>query len=249
MITRLRHALAFLTRLPGGVHPGPDEMTACVPYFGPVGALVGAIGGGVFWLGTTYASASVGAAGALIATALTTGAFHEDGLGDSFDALAGGWGRDQRLKILKDSRHGTFGVLSIVLGSLLKFAALSSLGAAPDAAVAGGVALVVAHTVGRSAAVALMGLLPVARPEGLGADYTRRLGRGAAALGVVPGLVAVGLAYRSDAWLPVLLAALGAAAVGAWSIRKIGGITGDILGAAEQVSEGAVLVAAVVMAV
>lgn len=231
--------------MPGGAHPDSSEqLTACVPFFGIVGLVIGAIGGGVFWSASELTTPAIAAVLALVVTALITGGFHEDGLADTFDALAGGWDREQRLRILKDSRHGTFGVLSLVLISLLKFAALSSLDAE-----AGALALVAAHSAGRSGAVGLMGIAPTASEAGLGADYTRQLPRHLAVVGTLVGLLVLGAVYL--AWAPVI-AAMIAAGVGAlawWSHRKIGGITGDILGAAEQIGECCVLVGAVALAV
>ncbi len=237
---RFRNALAFLTRLPGGAHPDSGSQIAdCVPYFGVIGVVVGAIGGAVFWGASELSTPAIAAVLALTATALVTGGFHEDGLADTFDALAGGWDRDQRLKILKDSRHGTFGVLSLVLVSLLKFAALSSLDAQT-----GALALVAAHSAGRAGAVGLMGVAPTAQEVGLGADYSRQLPKRLAMLGVVVGLVVLGAIYME--WAPVFAAAiaLGVGLLAWWSHRKIGGVTGDILGAAEQIGEAIVLVLA-----
>ncbi len=239
-VRRFRHALAFLTRLPGGAHPeSGSQITDCVPYFGVVGLVVGALGGGVFWGASELTTPAIAAVLALTATALATGGFHEDGLADTFDALAGGWDRDQRLRILKDSRHGTFGVLSLVLISLLKFAALSSLDAQ-----AGALALVAAHSAGRAGAVGLMGIAPTAREDGLGADYTRQLPKRLAVLGVIVGVVVLGVTYAEWAPLFVVAIAVGVGLLAWWSHRKIGGVTGDILGAAEQIGEAVVLVLA-----
>ncbi|MEZ5228174.1 MAG: adenosylcobinamide-GDP ribazoletransferase [Acidimicrobiales bacterium] len=203
----------------------------------------GALGAAVFWLGPATRARPVPAVAALTVTGLATGGFHEDGLADSFDALAGGWTVEDRLRILKDSRHGTFGVLAIVLITAWKFGALAALDATD-----GAVALVVAHTMGRSAAVALMGTFPSARNVGLGADYTRDLRPLPTAVGASVGVVASVVAY--GLWAPVVLipAVAGAAAVGWWALRKIHGVTGDLLGAAEQVAEALVLVAAVWLA-
>ncbi len=240
-----RTALAFLTRLPGGRHPEDGkELTASVPWFGVVGLVIGALGAGVFWLAHQLdLGPSIPAVAALTVTALATGGFHEDGLADSFDALAGGWTVEDRLRILKDSRHGTFGVLALVLITAWKFGALQSLDATD-----GALAMLVAHTMGRSGAVALMGTFPSARNVGLGADYTRDLRALPTAAGVAVGIVSSVAVY--GVWAPVIVvpALVGAALVGWWALRKINGVTGDLLGAAEQVAEALVLVAAVWLA-
>ncbi len=237
-----RTALAFLTRLPGGRHPDDaGDLTASVPWFGAVGVVVGGFGAVTFWIGHQLELGPLLAAvGAVTVTALVTGGFHEDGLADSFDALAGGWTVEDRLRILKDSRHGTFGVLALVLVTAWKVAALVELDASH-----GVVAILVSHVVGRSGAVALMGTVRAANDRGLGADYTRDLGRLGAVLGAAVGVVAAVVAY--GVWAPVVVgsAAIGVALIGRWAVRRVGGVTGDLLGAAEQVGEVAVLVTAV----
>lgn len=239
-----RTALAFLTRLPGGRHPDDQAgLTASVPWFPVVGVAIGAIGAGVYVAALEVLTPVPAAALAFIATALATGGFHEDGLADSFDALAGGWTRERRLEILKDSRHGTFGVLSLVLISVLKISALASL-AGRDAAVA----LVCAHVIGRAGAVALMGTAPTATDRGLGADYTRALGVPATIAGTAVGVAAAGLGFGVFAPVVIAAVAVGVAAVGWWAWRKIGGVSGDLLGAAEQVGEATVLLTAVAIA-
>ena len=229
-------AVQFLTRIPIRTTVAPD-LTASVVWFPVVGALIGAgVGGVAAGLGELVPM-TVAAAVAVLAGVLLTGAFHEDGLADSADALAGGWTVEHRLEILDDPRHGSYGVAALSGSILLRVVAVSTL--APAAALAG---LVAAHALGRGAAVATMGAAPVARPEGLGADYARSVGArralGAAALSVAFTTLATG-------WWAVPLAA--AAAVGAavvvWLARRaIGGVTGDVLGAVEQVAECAVLV-------
>ena len=235
-----RTALAFLTRLPGGVHPeGQEGITTSVPWFGVIGLIVGGVGSGVYVGASELVSPLAAATLAFIVTALITGGFHEDGLADSFDALAGGWTPERRLEILKDSRHGTFGVLSLVLITLLKVSALTPL-SGWDAVLG----LTAGHCIGRSAAVATMGFAPIARADGLGADYTRSLSRPAALVGSVVGVAAAIVAF--GVWAPAVLGAVaaGAVAVVAWARAKIGGVTGDLLGAVEQVGEAIVLLAA-----
>lgn len=239
-----RTALAFLTRLPGGRHPdGDDQLTASVPWFGVIGLIIGALGASVFWLVHQLdVGPTLPAVAALTVTALATGGFHEDGLADSFDALAGGWTVEDRLRILKDSRHGTFGVLALVLSAIWKVGALQPLDAEQ-----GAVALLVAHSLGRSMAVMVMGTFPSARQVGLGADYTRDLRPLPTATGVLVGIVVAIVAYQLDAWIVIVPAVVGAALVGWWAIRKIGGVSGDLLGAAEQVAEILILCGAAIL--
>ena len=234
----LRRAWAFLTRLPGGAHPRDDrELGRSVGWFPAVGAVVGALSGAVYWALHGPLGASMAAVTAIAAGAIATGGFHEDGLADTADAL-GGSTPEQRLEIMKDSRVGTFGVLALVLSTLLRVLAVSSL-----APVDGLVALVVAHMLGRTMAVALMIVAPAAAGTGLGHSYTAELPRPrtAAAL-IVTSAAAAGLGLPGAVALAA--AAVGAAAVALIAWRAVGGTTGDVLGAAEQVAEMAVLVSA-----
>jgi adenosylcobinamide-GDP ribazoletransferase len=230
-------ALQFLTRVP--VRGGGDEPTAVV-WFPVVGALIGAaVGGAAAGLGEIL-PAAVAAAVAVLLGVVVTGAFHEDGLADTADALPGGWTREQRMEILQDPRHGSYGVAALCGSILLRVVAVAALVA--DGPATTFTALVAAHTLARGAAVATMAAVALAKPDGLGAGYARSVTTGRA---VVGGLVAVAIAALATGWWvgPLAVAAAAAAAlVALWARRAIGGITGDVLGAIEQVAECAVLV-------
>jgi adenosylcobinamide-GDP ribazoletransferase len=229
-------AVQFLTRVPVR-RAGAADTASIVAWFPVVGALVGAAVGAVAaGLGELVPTA-VAAVVAMLAGVLITGAFHEDGLADTADALAGGWTVERRLEILKDPRHGSYGVAALCGTIVLRVVAVASLG--PAAAFAG---LVAAHALARGAAVVTMGIVPVARPDGLGAEYARGVGPGRAA---AAGAVAAAIAVAATGWWAgplVLAAAAGAIAVVLATRRAFGGITGDILGAVEQVAECLVLV-------
>ncbi|MFV0496105.1 adenosylcobinamide-GDP ribazoletransferase, partial [Mycobacterium sp.] len=135
-------AVQFLTRvpLPGGMNrPDPDRtlLRAAVVYFPLVGGLVGAFAGGVVWAALHVWPPVVAVALGLMAEALLTGAFHEDAVADCCDAFGGGWTRDDVLRIMKDSRVGSFGALGLMLAVLLRGGCLLSL---PTSAVVGAVA-------------------------------------------------------------------------------------------------------------
>jgi adenosylcobinamide-GDP ribazoletransferase len=229
-------AVQFLTRVPVR-RAGPADTATIVVWFPVVGALVGAAVGGVAaGLGELVPTA-VAATVAVLIGVLITGAFHEDGLADTADAIAGGWTVERRLEILKDPRHGSYGVAALCGTIVLRVVAVASLG--PAAAFAG---LVAAHALARGAAVATMGAVPVARPDGLGAEFARSVRPGRAAAG---GLVALAIATLATGWwaAPLAVAAVvGAVVVAIATRRAFGGITGDILGAIEQVAECVVLV-------
>ncbi|MGI9644490.1 MAG: adenosylcobinamide-GDP ribazoletransferase [Ilumatobacteraceae bacterium] len=236
-MTGLLGAIQFLTRVPVRLRRPPD-LARCVPWFPFVGALIGVVVGLVAAGLMELVPAAVAAAVAVLAGVALTGAFHEDGLADTADAL-GGWSPAQRRQILQDSRHGSFGVAALCGSIVVRVVCVASL---PPAAAFG--ALVAAHTLGRGAAVGVIG---VARPmpgDGLGAEYARSTSTGRAVLGVS---VALGLAALATGWWvgPLALGAAAAAVVVTLvAIRAFGGINGDVLGAVEQVAECTILVIA-----
>jgi adenosylcobinamide-GDP ribazoletransferase len=152
------------------------------------------------------------------------------------DAM-GGWTPERRREILRDSRHGSFGVAAMAGTIILRVACIASL--APAAAFAGCVA---AHGLGRAGAVAVMATAPPMTTEGLGADYVRSIRRPAALLGIAVAVTASIAAVRW--WAGPLVAAVAIVAVIMTSIarRAFGGINGDVLGAVEQLGECVVLV-------
>jgi adenosylcobinamide-GDP ribazoletransferase len=233
-------AVSFLTRVPTGTGARrPEELATSVPWFPVVGAGVGLVVAAVYG-GARLALPPLPAATlAVVAGICLTGAFHEDGLGDTADAFAGGWDRESTTRILKDPRLGTFGVLAVAASLLLRVAAVAAL--APAAALA---ALPAAHALSRAAAVAAMTALPVAGETGLGASYALARNRRRALAGAAAGLaVALALLGPAAAW------AAAATALAAWLLgrlarRRIGGVTGDVLGAIQQLGEVLVLLAA-----
>jgi len=228
-------ALQFLTRIPIRLRSAPD-LQACVPWFPVVGGLLGVMIGGVAAGLMELVPATVAAAVAVVVGVMLTGAFHEDGLADTVDAL-GGWSPEQRREILKDSRHGSYGVASMISTFLLRVVTLASLG--PAVAFAG---LVAAHTLGRGAAVGAMGLAPPVPVDGLGADYTRSLSPVRAVIGVLASLAIAAVAVGW--WVAPLAAAAtaGAFVVSVIARRAFDGVGGDVLGAVEQVGECLVLI-------
>jgi adenosylcobinamide-GDP ribazoletransferase len=232
----LRVAASFLTRVP--LHrDGEIDIAGSTPWFPVVGLLIGLVGGGVFALASEVLPPAVSAALALAVTALVTGAFHQDGLADIADAFGGGWDREQRLAILKDSRHGTYGVMALVLSTAVQFSTLASMTAAWGLA-----AVVAAHTLARSAVLGVLLTARPARPEGLGTDYATGLRRGVVLVGAGVGVGVTALVLGPWAALAVAAVTVTSISVVVLAHRKIGGISGDVLGATEQVAEGAVLV-------
>jgi len=225
-------ALQFLTRVPIRLRREPS-LTAIVVWFPIAGALIGAAVGGTA-AGLWHVTPPLVAGAVAVAVGLLiTGAFHEDGLGDIADAFGGGWTIEHRLEILKDSRHGTYGVAAICTSIVVRIVALGSM-TGPWSMFTAAVA---AHAVGRAATVGLAGSMRLTAHSGLGADYGRSTTPARAVIGVITG-IAVGAAATGWTMLPLAGAALVAAVgTGLLARRKIGGISGDVLGAAEQVAE------------
>ena len=239
-MTGLLGAVALLTRLPVDRHPATArDLAGAVPWFPAVGFFVGVATAGLYAATLPLLTPLVAAVLALAGQVVLTGAFHEDGLGDLADA-AGGSSVADRLRILDDPRHGTYGVLAIVVVAVLRVATLSSFDAWQAMAI-----VPAAHALGRGGAVAVMGAFRPAIVDGLGASFTRALRPGQVAAGV--GLAAALGAAAVGVWVVVagLLVAAGAAVMGNYARRTLGGTTGDVLGAVAQVGELCVLLVGV----
>lgn len=230
-------AASFLTRIPTPTNDGGPEQG--LVWFPVVGGLVGLAIGISYGLAQAVFAPLIAATLAIGVGMAMTGAFHEDGLADTADAFGGGWNRDEVLRILKDPRQGTFGVLALVISSVLKIGAIATLD--PWAALT---VLPAAHALSRSGAVGLLAFVVPASGDGLGASYARvatraRLGW-ALAIGVVLSVPLMGI------WLlpPAAVAAVLLVVLVRLSIDKAGGLTGDVLGAAQQVVELSILLGA-----
>lgn len=229
------HALRFLTRLPlpEVLDYAPDLMGRAARYFALCGAVVGALLAGVWVVALLIGLPPLLAAGLTITVGLLlTGALHEDGLADCADGLGGGATAERALEIMRDSRIGTYGALALLVSVLLRVACLSLLGLT-----SGALALIIAATLGRAAMVPTLILLPYARPSGVATEAARASGwrTGGIAVGTAAGL-AVGLG--GVAGLAAVLVAIAAWTFVSWRLmRRLGGYTGDGLGATEQVVE------------
>jgi adenosylcobinamide-GDP ribazoletransferase len=235
-------ATAFFTRIPVPTSACRPERVADAAWAFPlVGAGIGGVVAFAFFLAQLFGLGDWPAAAlAVLAGTVLTGALHEDGLADTADGLIGGHDRDQRLIIMRDSRHGTFGVVAIVFSVLLRAAALAGIGEPIYA----GLALIAAHAASRAALPYAMRAMVPARAEGLGATAGRpspSTAIGALAIGLVITVAALG--PRQGA----IAAGLAGAAVfglGVLAHRRIGGYTGDLLGAFQQTGEIVMLLTA-----
>jgi adenosylcobinamide-GDP ribazoletransferase len=234
-------ALGFLTRLPVPLAPtvAALPLATSVRAFAPAGAVVGALGAGIYAL-VWFAGLPpmLAALLGLAATIWATGALHEDGLADFADA-SGARDVERRLAIMRDSRIGTFGVLALLLSLGLRATALAALNDPATVAFA----WIAAAAASRAAMAYPMLRLPFARSDGAAV----RAGRPSAAHAIAA--LAIGLAFL----LPLgifgfALALLFASAVtlytSALARRQLGGQTGDALGMVQQTVEIAVLIAA-----
>jgi adenosylcobinamide-GDP ribazoletransferase len=228
-------ATAVLTRLPvGAALPADGAIAASGWAFPLVGAGIGALAALAFLVAELLGCGSTPATLLALAAGLAvTGAFHEDGLADTADGFGGGQSREQKLAIMRDSRHGTFGILALVLSIGLRAAALGTIGEPIRA----GLALIAAHAASRGALPLLMRILAPARADGLGAMAgrpSRTVAIIAAALGAAIALALLG--PRTGAIALVLSG--GAVALAAMlAHRQIGGYTGDVLGFFQQIGE------------
>lgn len=247
-------AIQFLTRLPVPHLDGFQSrwLSQSARYFPLVGVLVGSISVGVWWLTAIFFPPAVAAGSMLGTSLLLTGAFHEDGFADACDGFGGGTTRDAVLSIMKDSRLGTYGAIGLFMMLGAKWSTLVSL---PRAALP--VTVIAAHMVSRWCAMSLIWRLPYARADAdaKSKPFADSLGTGdwllSGALGVLA-LLPAALLFDAAAALPwarALLVGLAFAMAssllaGAYFYSRIGGYTGDCLGAAQQIAELSFLLAA-----
>ena len=238
-------ALQFLTRVPVPAWVGfePEWLNLSARHFPLVGLLVGSVAAAVLWAGHALFTPPVAVGLSIAATLLLTGGFHEDGWADTCDGLGGAVARERALVIMKDSRIGAYGAMGLVLMLGLKAAALVSL---PwQQAVPG---LLLAHTASRAAAVLLIRLLTYAgdveHSKAKPLAQTISMAGTAVACGWVA-LVAILVSVEPGGVAAVatglLLAAATTAACARLWRRRLGGYTGDTLGATQQVAELSVL--------
>lgn len=228
-LRRFWTALAFYTRLPVPEGKPLGELSQGSRYFPAVGWIVGGIGAVVYGLagwGLPHIVVVILAVGAMV---LATGALHEDGFADTCDGLGGGWSREDALRIMKDSRLGTYGAVGLVLLLAIKLGALVSLDASSVAWT-----LIAAQASSRFFALTLTRSLPYVQSEassksgGLqplqGVDFQI-----AALIGLAPLLL-----LGSSGVVAALLCGGAAVACGRYCQKRLGGYTGDSLGAVQQ---------------
>ncbi len=245
-------AFQFLTRLPVPqfFNYNPQWLHQSSRHFPGVGLLVGLLCAGMFWLGSLLFTPLVAA---VISTAFgirLTGAFHEDGLADSCDGLGGGLTRARTLTIMKDSRLGTYGVLGLVSALLIKISLLASMSLSVAI-----VALIIGHTLSRLLCISLLALLPYggeiehAKAKPMAQQLTPLQGLLSSGWLILAGVLIVLLfpntVQQIGIWqwsLALLLGIVATDYMRRLLRRRLGGYTGDGLGATQQLSEIAIYI-------
>ncbi|QID16670.1 adenosylcobinamide-GDP ribazoletransferase [Nitrogeniibacter mangrovi] len=232
-------ALGFFTRIPipGWVPFSTDRLNHAARFFPWVGIVVGVAGAAVFWFARQWLPASLSVILSMAATIRLTGAFHEDGFADTCDGLGGGWDKTQALTIMKDSRIGSYGAAGLVLMLLAKAAALVEIAAhgTPGAITA----MIAGHALSRFASTSLIHTLVYVREDET--SKSKPLARQlsdmelvVAGLGGLAPLLLLG-------WIEVVGGGVAVLIVTWWAARlfkrRLGGYTGDCLGAAQQGTE------------
>jgi adenosylcobinamide-GDP ribazoletransferase len=242
-LDELTASFAFCTRLPlWRVAAIPGGALARAAWAFPIaGLLIGVIAATVYGLAHRIGiPAWPGAALSVAATLLVTGCLHEDGLADTADGFGGGATREQKLDIMRDSRIGTYGVCVLIVALILRVGVVASFFSSATAVWA----LLASHAGARATMMAFMFLVPPARREGLSANAGQppiESAGAAAALGFVLAAICLGPAH---AIIALILLAIVVAVMARLSRQQIGGQTGDVLGAVEQISEIGILLVA-----
>ena len=241
-VTDFWAALGLLTRLPLRVDMDRAQLRGAAaawayPLVGLViGIFLAAVAQAALFIGL---GPSLAAMAVLLAGILLTGALHEDGLADCADGLWGGYSPQRRLEIMKDSAIGTYGVLALILSLMIRWAALK--------VILGGdfwLAIIATAVISRAPMVVAMAVMPNARQSGL----SHSVGRPSAKTAVISAAIAGGLAvvFLGTTSIPVIAAVIILAVVLTRIAQaKIGGQTGDILGAMQQLAEIGALLAIV----
>jgi adenosylcobinamide-GDP ribazoletransferase len=239
-------ALTFLTKVPWPWQGDatPQDLARSMLWFPWIGALLGLTYAGAWWGLDLLVPGPAAAALLLALTVLSTGALHLDGLADTADGLGGGHTPADRLRIMKDSRVGSFGVISLVLALLLKFAFFLALASKGPALCP----LFLFPVVSRWGMTFLAFLAPYARPEGgLGQAMTQGLSHRILAGSTVGALVLAVAAAGVQGLLLLLAAGVAVWLASHYFKRLLGGVTGDVLGASNELLEILVLVGSLLL--
>ncbi len=233
-------ALRFFTRLPTPAWVGhsQEQLNHAARYFPLVGVIVGAIGAAVTELAVLALPIGVAVLLGMAATVLVTGGFHEDGFADACDGFGGGWDKARVLAIMKDSRIGSYAAIGLGLLLLTKWTALVEIDAAFGPPVLA-LVLIAGHAVSRLAPTALIHFLDYVRDDDSSKSrpLAQRMAPGELAIAALCGLAPCLLLPPTDILVALGAAALASFAAARYFLRRIGGYTGDCLGATQQLAE------------
>jgi adenosylcobinamide-GDP ribazoletransferase len=227
-------AVQFLTRIPLAARDAPSawDLRWAAAWYPVVGLLIGVGAAAVYTASTALLPSSASIVVVLLFLVMVTGALHEDGLADCADGFAGARERDRVLEIMRDSRIGTFGALAVVFAVLLKFTLLTSLGERDVVRV-----LIIAPVVGRWLVLPLAMVMRPARPDGRGSAFAQHVGAAQMLVSAIPAVITGGALFQMS-FITLAAGATSVVALFGWYChRRIGGITGDCLGAAIQLAE------------
>ncbi|NKI18416.1 adenosylcobinamide-GDP ribazoletransferase [Spongiibacter sp. KMU-166] len=229
-------ALGFLTRIPVPNDPefSQKKLDGAALYFPAVGLVVGAIAAATYLIGEyLFNDRSVAVLLSMAAGLLLTGAFHEDGLADSLDGFGGGWRRDDVLRIMKDSRIGSYGAAGLFAVLALKAAALMALDTSAQVAAA----MIFAHVASRWLAISYLLDLAYVSGEGKSKPLATRIDLRQYLLAGMPVLILLPLLPLQTIVVAALALVVFRLGFAAYLRKRIGGYTGDALGAAQQMGE------------
>lgn len=238
-------AVAFLTRLPvpPKMQGGPDTLSSSAVFFPLVGLLVSAGAIILNHVFSRFVAHDVVIVLVLVFLVAITGGLHEDALADAADGFGGGWGKDQILSIMRDSRVGSFGALAIAFALLARFVFLSNIPPHRFDSY-----LVAGQVTCRWTALPLAFFLPPARAQtGQGARVAGKITIFSLVTGTLLTAAILGVALGTKALWVGLAAVVVTGASGAYYRHSIGGITGDCLGATNQITEMAIYLTGVVL--
>ncbi|MBI3229341.1 MAG: adenosylcobinamide-GDP ribazoletransferase [Burkholderiales bacterium] len=239
-------AVQFFTRIPIPAWVGFESswLQASVRYFPWVGLVVGAVVALVYYLFAQILPQTPAVLLSTIAGVYLTGAFHEDGFADMCDGFGGGYTVQRVLEIMQDSRVGAYGAIGIALMLALKCSALANL--PPKWVVA---SLLLAHSASRLAATSIILCMDYAKDQGKAKPLAQQISKAEYVMACLPvfALLACFTYFGYLPWIAMLLALACAAVATAWMgwkmQRRIGGFTGDCLGATQQVAEAVMYLA------
>ncbi len=240
-------AVQFLTRIPitTDIDYNETRLNQAVGYYPLVGGLIGASAFFVFWISSLVLPFSVSAILSMAFSLLLTGAFHEDGFADMCDGIGGGRDKDHSLEIMRDSRLGTYGVAGLVIVLVLKYALLVSLAESSSSFYLFFV-FVLSHVLSRMSAVSVIASSQYVRSEGTAKPVADGLDKQARNIALLSSSIFFILFCLATSWLLGLyaLAFITAGHLAARRVfeKKLGGYTGDCLGAVQQISELSFLV-------